>query len=155
MTVDQLTWALAFTRTVRNLQMGVGIASWVMQKNNTTKLTKDNIVFQVELLPQNEAVKYAITLWTNLPVTTFVDNRASIQVSSSPKTTNRTAREVLEKPHIKISWIKAHVGHFGNETADSLVKAEVESNEVLLNIKLPKCDAKNILRKDLMKRWHS
>ncbi|GBL62042.1 hypothetical protein AVEN_216861-1 [Araneus ventricosus] len=122
-----------------------------MQENNAThqwsaKLTKDNTVFQAELIALNKAVKYAATLKTNLPVTIFVDNRASIQASSSPKTTNRTAREnfeiLLENPHIKISWIKDHVGYFGNEAADSLAKPAAESNDVQLDIKLAKCHAK-------------
>ncbi|GBL81044.1 hypothetical protein AVEN_83121-1 [Araneus ventricosus] len=89
----------------------------------------------------------------------FVDNRASIQASSSPKTTNRTTREhfeiLLQNPHIKISWIKAHVCYFGNEIADSLAKAAAESNGIQLDIKLPKCHAKNILRKDITKQWQS
>ncbi|GBO30381.1 hypothetical protein AVEN_175486-1 [Araneus ventricosus] len=141
---------------------GVGAAFCVTQDNNTThkwsaKLTKDNTVFQAELLALNEAVKNAATLKTNLPVTIFVDNRASIQASSSPKTTNRTTREnfeiLLENPHIKISWIKARAGYFGNKVADDLAKAE--SNDVQFDIKLPKCHAKNILRKDMMKQWQS
>ncbi|GBL77933.1 hypothetical protein AVEN_143264-1 [Araneus ventricosus] len=108
----------------------------------SAKLTKDNTVFQAELLALNEAVKYSTTPKTNLPVTIFMDNRASIQASSSPKATNRTTREIfeviLENPHIKLSWIKAHVGYFGNEAADSIVKTAAESKDVQLNIKLPK-----------------
>ncbi|GBM59479.1 hypothetical protein AVEN_131049-1 [Araneus ventricosus] len=123
-----------------------------MQENNTTHQWSANLTL-------NEAVKYSGTLKTNLLVTIFVDNRTSIQASSSPKTTNRTAREnfeiLLEKPHINISWIKAHVGYFGNEAAASLAKAAAESNDVQLDIKLPKCHAKNILRKDIMKEWQS
>ncbi|GBN15478.1 hypothetical protein AVEN_238511-1 [Araneus ventricosus] len=123
----------------------------MMQENNTmhqwyVKLTKDNTVFQAELLAFNKAIKYASTLKTNLPVTIFVDNRASIQASSSPKTNNRTAREnfkiLLENPHTKISWVKDHVGYFGNEAADSLAKVAAESNDVQLDIKLLKCHAK-------------
>ncbi|GBN88234.1 hypothetical protein AVEN_20396-1 [Araneus ventricosus] len=136
----------------------------MMQENNTThqwsaKLTKDNTVFQGEFLALNKAVKYASALKTNLPVTIFVDNRTSIQALSSPKTANRTAREIFEillgNPHIKISWIKAHVGYFGNETAGSPAKAAAESNDVQLDIKLPKCHARNILRIDMMKQWQS
>ncbi|GBM28241.1 hypothetical protein AVEN_181313-1 [Araneus ventricosus] len=135
-----------------------------MQESNTThqwsaKLTKDNTVFQGEHLALNEAVKYVTTLKTNLPVTIFVDYRANIQASPSPKITNRTAREIseilLENSHIKISWIKARVGYFGNEAADSLANSATESNDVQLNIKLPKCHAKNIFRKDMMKQWQS
>ncbi|GBL75193.1 hypothetical protein AVEN_231214-1 [Araneus ventricosus] len=107
----------------------------------------------------NEAVKSATTLKTNLPFTIFVNNRASIQASSSPKTTNKTAREIyeilLENPHIKISWIKAHVGYFGNEVADSLAKAAAESNDIQLNIKLPTCHVKNIPQKDIMEQRQS
>ncbi|GBN33392.1 hypothetical protein AVEN_85117-1 [Araneus ventricosus] len=88
-----------------------------MQDNNTTHQWSAKLTL-------NEAVKYSVTLKTNFPVTIFVDNRTSIQASSSPKTTNRTAREnfelLLEKPHINISWIKAHLGYFGNEAAARL-----------------------------------
>ncbi|GBM44939.1 hypothetical protein AVEN_126361-1 [Araneus ventricosus] len=56
---------------------------------------------------------------------------------------------------MKISWIKAHVGYFGNEVAESLAKASAESNDVQLYIKLQKCHAKIILRKDMMKQWQS
>ncbi|GBM33665.1 hypothetical protein AVEN_203701-1 [Araneus ventricosus] len=135
-----------------------------MQENNTThqwsaKSMKDFTVFQAELLALNKAVKYAATIKTIFPVTIFADNRASIQASSSPKTTNRTAREnfkiFLENPHIKLLWIKAHVGYFGKEAADSLAKTKAKSNDVQLDIKLSKCHAKNILRIDMMKQWKS
>ncbi|GBM49966.1 hypothetical protein AVEN_34933-1 [Araneus ventricosus] len=143
---------------------GVGAAFCMMQENNTThpwsaQLTKDNTVFQAELLSLNEAIKYATTLKTNLLITIFVDNRANIQASSSSKTTNRTAREnfeiLLENPHIKVSWIKSHMSYFGNETADSLANAAAKSNDVQFDIKLLKCHTKNILRKYMMKQWQS
>ncbi|GBM15984.1 hypothetical protein AVEN_108582-1 [Araneus ventricosus] len=69
--------------------------------------------------------------------------------------TIHTEGDQEENPHIKISWIKAHAGYFGNEAADSLAKAEAESNDVQLSTEQPKCHAKNTLRKDMMKQRQS
>ncbi|GBM99792.1 hypothetical protein AVEN_101039-1 [Araneus ventricosus] len=47
------------------------------------------------------------------------------------------------------------MGYFENEAADGLAKAATESNDVQLDIKLPKCHAKNILRIDMMNQRQS
>ncbi|GBN04550.1 hypothetical protein AVEN_101232-1 [Araneus ventricosus] len=89
------------------------------------------------------------------PVTIFIDNKASIQASSNPKTRNPIAREIftslIQNAQIKLHWIKAHVGYFGNESAYQLAKAESEIHPS--QIKYSKAFLKSFLFNNLIKEW--
>ena len=61
-----------------------------------------------------------------------------------------------EKNHIEIRWIKAHVGHPGNELADDMAKegAEDTENPVEDVPKMPRNIARNTIRRKCVEIWN-
>ncbi|KAG8179194.1 hypothetical protein JTE90_004023 [Oedothorax gibbosus] len=54
---------------------------------------------------------------------------------------------------INIYWIKAHVGIFGNEVADTLAGAAHDLSKYTENIKIPKSFLKKTLKDETIIRW--
>ena len=92
-------------------------------------------VFMAEIIAIREAAKTFVNLRLRgeLPpvynVVIFSDSQAAINALAAPFVTSNTVREcitalndVSRYANVHIQWIKAHVGHLGNETADNLAK---------------------------------
>ncbi|GBM40066.1 hypothetical protein AVEN_23153-1 [Araneus ventricosus] len=125
----------------------------------SAKLNDNNTVFQAELTALHEAVICAYHLPNHNTSKTHVDNRASIRASSNSKSTNETARKIfkilLSNPRIKVSWVKAHAGNIGNETADQLAKDATQHGQPYSHTKLPKPRIKSLLRKRMLEEWQT
>ncbi|GBM77624.1 hypothetical protein AVEN_34453-1 [Araneus ventricosus] len=92
------------------------------------------------------------------PIKIFTDNRAAIQASSNPKSKKHIARQIflslLSSPNIKLNWIKAHAGYFGNESADLQAKSAADSETTNIHqIKFSKAFLKTHLKKFLTQEW--
>ena len=96
-------------------------------------LNKECTVYQAEL----EAIRRAAKVlnengknWKIKYVKIFSDSMSSLQALDSIKKTSKTVRDAaieLNKlatvtKRLTLCWIKAHVGHQGNEIADKLAK---------------------------------
>ena len=92
------------------------------------KLNNDATVFQAECA----AVLYGTQLLEENEMNEVVlltDSQALVKAMASHQTTSKLiseARDILNTAstgaRIEIRWIKAHVGHYGNELADQLAK---------------------------------
>ncbi|XP_055951422.1 uncharacterized protein LOC129987468 [Argiope bruennichi] len=141
-------------------EKGVGAAFCVFQNGYpttawTSKLAEYNTVFQAEILALYKAVNYIQS--TSTPTTIYVDNKASIQAAANPKSKNWKAREIFKtlasNPNINISWIKAHTGHAGNESADLQAKQAAESEQDIQPEPYPISYVKSTLRQAMMVKW--
>ncbi|GBN43737.1 hypothetical protein AVEN_49869-1 [Araneus ventricosus] len=122
----------------------------------STKIQNYNSEFQAELLALQKAIDYATTI-PQQPITTLVDNQASVLAVDNPKSTNPVARticrNVIEFQHIQVSWIKVHVGYDGNEQADRLAKEAAESNTKQYQTEVPNCHLKSILKQKMVQEY--
>ena len=105
------------------------------------RLPDEATVFQAELM----AIKMAMfALAGKLTpedryVKVFSDSRASIQALNSAIVTSQLVKDTVAALNLvggkvlrlEIAWIKAHVGHWGNERADQLAR---ESNTLIHNV---------------------
>ncbi|GBL92256.1 Putative protein in type-1 retrotransposable element R1DM [Araneus ventricosus] len=140
-------------------EKGVGAAYCRIAQNQIienwfVKLPSQATVFQAELLALSKAVELAKTMVNQTPIKILTDNRAAIQASSNPKSKNHMARQIflslLSSPNIKLNWIKAHAGYFGNESADLQAKSAADSETTNIHqIKFSKAFLKTHLKKFL------
>ena len=63
---------------------------------------------------------------------------------------------VQHKWSVEFTWIKAHEGHSGNETADQLPKEAANNKNIKESyIKIPKSAVLNELKENSIKQWQS
>ncbi|GBO26896.1 Retrovirus-related Pol polyprotein from type-1 retrotransposable element R1, partial [Araneus ventricosus] len=111
-------------------EQGVGTAFCEYDHSNSlshtwqAKLHPRNSVYQAELVGILKASTHAAS--TNRPTKIWSDSLSSLQALQDLKTSSPIARQIqrvlLKSPNISLGWIKAHVGHEGNEKADELAK---------------------------------
>ena len=126
-------------------------------------LGKEATVFQSEIKAILEA---ALTFrHRNIHRTKIVfrvDSQASVLALASPNTNTQLVLDCVQalqhlanKCRVEITWIKAHVGHTGNELADEAAKAgamlKVEGPEPFLE--LPKASVKKSVTQLINNRW--
>ena len=73
----------------------------------------------------------------------FSDSQAAIKALNSNVITSSTVKQTIESlntvnqiSHLEIFWIKAHIGHEGNERADQLVREAVKNSTISINTPL-------------------
>lgn len=119
------------------------------------KLPKHASVYTTELVAINEAVNYVVQS-DYASAAIFSDSQAAVFAAASDRSTNclalKTHLDLVEarrSKNIDLYWIKAHVGHQGNERADDLAKnATVQGQpyDTLKPVSLLKARLKNKMR---------
>jgi hypothetical protein len=92
----------------------------------------------------------------------LVDNQASLKVlagtnvkSDSVKTTRDVLHSLGSTNNVELQWIKAHVGHDGNETADKAAKKGSTSNRGNQKSLLAKSKAWSLIDLQFRKTWET
>ena len=55
---------------------------------------------------------------------------------------------------IKFTWIKAHVGNYGNEIVDNLAKEATKNKEIIYN-KIPKSQIAQQVKQQSIEKWQT
>ena len=119
----------------------------------------DCTVYQAEL----RAIQAATELLTgslNESITVYVDNQASLMalqaVDFNQRTTldtHRCLEKLAETNTIQLKWCKAHVGHEGNEAADTAAKNGAASERWGPHIPTAKATLKSHIRELTINKW--
>ncbi|XP_035207679.1 uncharacterized protein LOC118182446 [Stegodyphus dumicola] len=123
------------------------------------QLRSQNSVFQGEAIAIAQALRYLIFYGIKKAVikTDSLSSLRALGNPDHPSTIIQTIQQDLTKhfPHqLKLEWIKAHAGHYGNETADSLAKEAASGNaDTQVNIPWPSSYLKKCLRLKAIARW--
>ncbi|GBN42932.1 hypothetical protein AVEN_228885-1 [Araneus ventricosus] len=77
---------------------------------------------------------------------------------TNPKTTSPIARKIQDLlhiyPHIRLGWIKAYVGHLGNEKADELAKGSITSADAeTIAVPFSRSSLKRELKERAIEKW--
>ena len=124
-------------------------------------LGESSTVFQAECIALTKGLEDCVT---NNPEALLVltDNQALVKALDNPYTTSKTVKHVKETLNnfgtttkITVRWVRAHVGHFGNELADGLAK---EGSKLPLIgpdpfVPLPMAKTKEIVRNTISELW--
>ena len=120
---------------------GTGAGYVILDTNNnpihtqSIHLTQSATIFQAELTAITEVCKYLKTNNNNKHkyIKIFSDSKASLQALSNPKCKSNTVYDThcalntlsQDVKCLRLTWIKAHAGHDGNELADEYAKLGV------------------------------
>ncbi|GBM00067.1 hypothetical protein AVEN_214134-1 [Araneus ventricosus] len=120
------------------------------------RLPPKNSIFQAEIIALQEAVKYAQNHQNKLKI--WSDSLSSLKALLNQKSNSPIARYIQDSLYnthnITLGWIRAHVGHLGNEKADELAKEAITSTEAsMLTIPLPRSSAKQDLKQRALAKW--
>jgi ribonuclease HI len=144
-------WSITIYPDGSKTDEGVGAGYVVISDDqiihsSSYKLPYYTSVFQAELFALLEAAKY-ISSTGIYPTKVFTDSQSSILAlqnrtiknSSLLDTFNELQKAGCASPDLEINWIKAHVGHYGNETADKLAKegTSLPDDAIIPNIPVP------------------
>ncbi|GBM12398.1 hypothetical protein AVEN_160898-1 [Araneus ventricosus] len=118
-------------------------------------------VFQAEVLGIKMALDFCATIQHIKDIHIYSYSRAALQSLADPINHNsivqKTKKAFLksrEKLNIKIHWIKAHIGHQGNERADQLAKEATQRPSPDLTIPKPTSSLKRDIRTGLIEQWN-
>ena len=122
----------------------------------------NNQAEQVAILKALEIIP-EVQLNLNYPKTLALYTDSKITIDSLKNTRNhnhlieniRQVLSYLKGNHwtVDISWVKAHIGVYGNELADHLAKQAARSDEPISYNKVPKTEVLKRLREESMKSW--
>ena len=118
-------------------------------------------VHQAELLAITNAAKL-LAGETGKKILFLVDNQASLKVLAgtnvkfdSVKTTRDALHSLGSTNNVELRWIKAHVGHDGNEAADKAAKKGSTSNRGNQKPLLAKSKAWSLIDMQFRKTWET
>ena len=132
-------------------QCGTGFAIYTGKRiitKHSERLPDESTVFQAEVRGIQKAAETMLT-FENLNkfkyIKIFTDSQATLLALNSADVTSKlvlqtklTLNELAKKTRrITIVWIKAHVGHEGNELADELAKEGTKKKLQTCNIGIP------------------
>lgn len=143
-----------------------GVGAGVVFPDSITKvaLPKTASIFTAELTAIECALGYTFPEGTKY-LTIFTDSRSTLSAISQLKPKNKLVQRIQFKLHnlilsgyvIELCWIPAHVGIYGNETADQAAK-EACSN-IIIDESLPISDwataAKRMIFQDWQVSWEN
>ncbi|GBL89291.1 Putative protein in type-1 retrotransposable element R1DM [Araneus ventricosus] len=119
-------------------------------------------VYQAESQGLKMALEYIVESvnWHRFHI--FSDSRSVLQSLESSKNTSQSIvelkklfEEVVCKKWVRLHWVKAHVGVFGNERADDYAKLETTQATVDCFCPRSKATITRIIRKELVCQWQN
>ena len=131
--------------------------------SETIYLGKMATVFQGEVEAIMSAADHAADRPLDKPITIFSDSQAAIQALKSWDVTSNTVKNCIgslntlaKKTRVTIRWIRAHVGHQGNERADTLAKEGASSpiQGCEPYCKIPKAETNKMITAYVTKKWN-
>ena len=157
-----------FTDSSKSVQgVGAGIAIFIQNKlAHQRRLTlhsncSNNQAEQLAIVKAMETIK-ELHIADNVPreITIHTDSRITLQSLKNPKNHKHLIDEIRKKAislakhnwHITFTWIRAHVGHYGNELADKLAKEAAGKDAVSYN-SIPIREIAQQLRENSLKKW--
>ena len=122
-----------------NIGVGAGYCTYKVDKNSQCsphskgcfKLKEYNTVFQAEVAAIDQLARSLLRETGELPKTTYIfsDCKSALQAlkrhyvsSIALKQCLKSLNDLASYTSVKLRWIKAHVGHRGNEQADQIAK---------------------------------
>ena len=143
-----------------NNRVGAGV--YITRSHDTIaslsfRLPDQATVFQAEILAINKAAIYIQSLENTNYIKIFVDSQAALQALSKKDITSRLVGDTVHNLNlipglVRLVWIKAHVGHDGNERADELAKAGT-SLPTAEPVALPKQATKHAIKEAIDEIW--
>ena len=127
-------------------------------------LRTENSVYQSELYAIKKAAEWISRNIQNQIIYIFTDSRASIWTLLRNTVTSKLVTETMRALNhacgfsntIRLKWVKAHAGHFGNEKADELANAGAASNNFVDDApNPPESYRKLIFRRKLTQKWQA
>jgi ribonuclease HI len=120
----------------------------------------NNQAEQLAVVKAMEIIKELNTADVPREITIHTDSRITLQSLKNPKNHKHLIDEIREKAkilkehnwHITLTWIQAHVGHYGNELADKLAK-EAAGKDIISYSRIPMCEIAQQLRETSLKKW--
>ena len=174
------TWYLIPPRNVKMLltkrymvsktEHGTG-GGFVISDTSTETITEHSFkmkdyctVFQAETAAIKHAAEELIT-FKNKQITFWSDSLSALQALSNKTHNNKSITDchkaltkLADENTVKLNWIKAHTGHWGNEKADELAKAGTVSSNLVCSL-VPLNHIKNMINDKVNslthKRWNS
>jgi ribonuclease HI len=157
-----------FTDGSKNAQgVGAGIAIFIRNKSvHQRRLTlhskcSNNQAEQLAIVTAMETIK-ELHIADNAPreITIHTDSRITLQSLKNPKNHRHLIDEIRSKAislekhnwNIAFTWIRAHVGHFGNELADKLAK-EAAGEDIISYNRIPICEIAQKIREMSLEKW--
>ncbi|CAK1541875.1 unnamed protein product [Leptosia nina] len=144
---------------------GVGAAVVLRRLDKELKTVKIKLatyctVFQAEMVALHKAIQLA-TKVISPKINLCSDSRSALEDIVSGRSLNplvvqtrRTLRSLSKCKEVRLFWIKAHVGHEGNERADQLAKEAATDRKRKPDFdKCPVSTVKRLLRADSVRRW--
>ncbi|XP_071041916.1 uncharacterized protein [Parasteatoda tepidariorum] len=150
------------SRLIYNNEFRVGCAFVVYDGDiqidcYTYRLNNYSSVFQAELWAILQAMYWIIKNKLNRDVHIFSDSLSGLQSLANPEENDCLIKLIKDqyKSNMIIHWIKAHVGHHGNEEADSQAKLACQRPEIDLFDQKPKSSVKLSMFKRNINLWQN
>ena len=140
-------------------KVGYGFICMDDQYEQQGALPDESTVFQAEIMALKKGAEHLIQKGTeNEEIHVYSDSKAGLMAMLSRKTSTRLVHETKVKWNhvgtrnkVHLKWIKAHVGHEGNEKADVLAKDGTQCSKNAAFT--PKSWIKGFLKEKLQEKW--
>ena len=124
------------------------------------RLNDESSVFQAEIMAIIKATMAIEKLTTKVEWHFYCDNQGAVKTLDNPEVNtklvwdcSKALSELGTRSKVTLHWVKAHVGHPGNERADTLAKKGTTLTE-LETIPVPRSYLNLILNETLESKWN-
>ncbi|GIY78163.1 putative 115 kDa protein in type-1 retrotransposable element R1DM [Caerostris darwini] len=125
--------------------------------SQTFRLSDSATVYMAELAAIEKAIDYAIK-HSKSPANIISDSRSVLLALENLNNLDPSILLIKNKimnytGQVRLFWIKAHVGHMGNERADVLAKEATNSPDIQLSTDADLHFIKQLIKKDILAEW--